>query len=124
MRRANNPQIESALETRALHWTQWRVRDPPKREWQLSHGCRDERTCSYRPNCRHSTFGVCLMICLMICAFGVPAKESALARIETFSPASIDSLRQGRLEDPRTPDLMIEVLPSGRKVWKYERRLA
>ncbi|APR53980.1 DUF4102 domain-containing protein [Sphingomonas koreensis] len=54
----------------------------------------------------------------------MPAKESALARIETFSPASIDSLRQGRLEDPRTPDLMIEVLPSGRKVWKYERRLA
>jgi hypothetical protein len=47
-----------------------------------------------------------------------------MARIATFSPASIDSLRQGRLEDPRTPGLMIEVLPSGRKVWKYERRLA
>lgn len=46
-----------------------------------------------------------------------------MARITTFSPASIYSLRQGRLQDPRTPGLMIEVLPSGRKVWKYERRL-
>ncbi|RSY77900.1 DUF4102 domain-containing protein [Sphingomonas koreensis] len=47
-----------------------------------------------------------------------------MARIATFSPASIDSLRQGRLEDPRTPGLMIEVLPSGGKVRKYERRRA
>ena len=30
----------------------------------------------------------------------------------------------GKLRDARTPGLMSELLPSGKKVWKYERRLA
>lgn len=47
-----------------------------------------------------------------------------MARIATFTPASIDALRKGKLHDPRAPGLTIEVLPSGKKVWKYERRLA
>ncbi|WP_081855875.1 tyrosine-type recombinase/integrase [Sphingomonas sp. UNC305MFCol5.2] len=41
----------------------------------------------------------------------------------TFSPAAIDALTKGKLHDNRTPGLMIEVLGSGKKVWKYERRL-
>lgn len=47
-----------------------------------------------------------------------------MARSATFTPASIDALSKGKLHDPRTPGLSVEVLPSGKKVWKYERRLA
>ncbi len=47
-----------------------------------------------------------------------------MARSATFTPASIDALRKGKLLDPRTPGLAIEVLPSGKKTWRYERRLA
>src|SRR3546814_15975902 len=46
-----------------------------------------------------------------------------MARNATFTPASIDALSKGNLRDPRTPGLMIEVLPSRKKVWKYERRM-
>lgn len=46
-----------------------------------------------------------------------------MAKNITFTPASIDALTKGKLRDPRTPGLMIEVLASGRKIWKYERRL-
>src|SRR3546814_8678043 len=56
-------------------------------------------------------------------ASGEPTKESAMARNATFTPASIDALSKGNLRDPRTPGLMIEVLPSRKKVLKYERRM-
>jgi hypothetical protein len=46
-----------------------------------------------------------------------------MAKNVTFTPAAIDALTKGKLRDPRTPGLMIEVLESGRKIWKYERRL-
>src|SRR3546814_18464040 len=56
-------------------------------------------------------------------ASGEPTKESAMARNATFTPASIDALSKGNLRDPRTPGLMIEVLPSRKQVWKSERRM-
>jgi integrase len=46
-----------------------------------------------------------------------------MAKNGTFTPASIDALSKGKLHDPRTAGLMIEVLPSGKKVWKYVRRM-
>lgn len=36
-----------------------------------------------------------------------------MAKNITFTPASIDALIKGKLCDPRTPGLMIEVLASG-----------
>lgn len=47
-----------------------------------------------------------------------------MAKNVTFTPASIDGLTKGKLRDSRTPGLTIEVLASGRKIWKYERRLS
>lgn len=46
-----------------------------------------------------------------------------MTRSITFTPASIDAVNKGKIYDPRTPGLLIEVLPSGKKVWKYSRRL-
>lgn len=46
-----------------------------------------------------------------------------MARKIPFTPASIDALMSGKLHDPRTAGLMVEVLKSGKKAWKYERRL-
>lgn len=40
-----------------------------------------------------------------------------------FAPAAIDTLQKGCLLDPLTPGLRIEVLASGKKKWKYHRRL-
>lgn len=40
-----------------------------------------------------------------------------------FTPAAIDLLRQGSLLDPLTPGLRIELLASGKKKWKYHRRV-
>ena len=40
-----------------------------------------------------------------------------------FAPAAIDSLQKGWLLDPLTPGLRIEALASGKKKWKYHRRL-
>jgi integrase len=40
-----------------------------------------------------------------------------------LTPAAIDNLTTGRICDPATPGLRIEVLASGRKKWKYRRRL-
>ncbi|WP_454884390.1 tyrosine-type recombinase/integrase [Sphingomonas oryzagri] len=40
-----------------------------------------------------------------------------------FTPASIDALSAGFLQDPMTAGLRIDVLPSGKKVWKFGRRL-
>ncbi len=47
-----------------------------------------------------------------------------MARKKTFTPASIDALNAGILKDPLTPGLIIEVLSSGKKRWKYRRQLA
>jgi len=41
-----------------------------------------------------------------------------------FSPASLDALNTGSIRDPLYPGLGLEVLPSGKKVWKYARRLS
>lgn len=41
-----------------------------------------------------------------------------------FTPSSLDALRAGTLSDPLTPGLKIEILTSGKKKWKYLRRLA
>lgn len=46
-----------------------------------------------------------------------------MARKLAFTPASIDALTEGFLDDPYTPGLRIEVLESGRKAWKIERRV-
>ena len=47
-----------------------------------------------------------------------------MIRNVTFTPASIDALNKGSLKDPLTPGLVIEVLTSGKKAWKYARRVA
>lgn len=41
-----------------------------------------------------------------------------------FAPSSIDTLTSGSLRDPETIGLRVETQPSGRKIWKYERRMA
>lgn len=46
-----------------------------------------------------------------------------MARKQAFTPASLDALSSGRLEDPLTPGLALDVLPSGKKIWKYRRRV-
>lgn len=40
-----------------------------------------------------------------------------------LTPSAIDNLWSNKLEDALTPGLAIEVLPSGKKQWKYRRRL-
>ena len=47
-----------------------------------------------------------------------------MARKLTLTPAAIDNLASGRICDPATPGLRLEALASGRKVWKFRRRLA
>lgn len=42
---------------------------------------------------------------------------------QALTPAAIDNLRSGALQDLLTPGLSIEVAASGRKVWKFYRRL-
>ena len=41
-----------------------------------------------------------------------------------LTPALIDDLRAGKLDDSKTGALSIEVLPSGKKRWHYRRRIA
>jgi integrase len=48
--------------------------------------------------------------------------ESVMTR--TLTPSAIDRLTEGDIKDPSTPGLSIEVLSSGKKVWKYGRRVA
>ena len=50
--------------------------------------------------------------------------ESVMSRKGGFTPASIDALKTGSLADPLMPGLRIEVLASGKKKWKYLRRIA
>ncbi|MDB5581970.1 MAG: hypothetical protein JWR80_7146 [Bradyrhizobium sp.] len=40
-----------------------------------------------------------------------------------FTPSAIDGLRAGRLPDPQTPGLLLECLPSGKKIFRYTRRV-
>lgn len=40
-----------------------------------------------------------------------------------LTASSVESLDAGRLRDVQVPGLRLEVLASGRKVWKYERRI-
>lgn len=40
-----------------------------------------------------------------------------------FTPSAIDALRSGRLNDPKSPGLFIEALASGKKVFRYARRV-
>jgi hypothetical protein len=60
----------------------------------------------------------------MIFRLGMPTMEPVLTRKAAFTPASLDALSQGNIRDPLTPGLAIEVLPSGKKVWKYSRRIS
>lgn len=46
-----------------------------------------------------------------------------MARKDPLVPAAIDELGTGRVRDPLTPGLRIEVLKSGKKRWKFLRRL-
>jgi integrase len=49
--------------------------------------------------------------------------DLAMAEKKTFTPASIDTLGKGILRDPLAAGLFIEVLSSGKKRWKYRRRV-
>ena len=46
-----------------------------------------------------------------------------MGSIQSFTPASIDSLREGKRYDPQIPGLYIQVVGKGRKVWRYRRRV-
>lgn len=46
-----------------------------------------------------------------------------MSKKKRFNPAAIDMLRIGSLLDPLTPGLRIELLASGKKKWKYHRRV-
>jgi integrase len=50
--------------------------------------------------------------------------ESVMTRTQTITPSAVDGLTKGDLKDPNTPGLSVEVLSSGKKVWKYKRRVA
>ena len=47
-----------------------------------------------------------------------------MTRKQTLSPSAIDLLSAGALKYPFTPGLLVHALPSGKKVWKYMRRVA
>ncbi|HEX6783467.1 MAG TPA: integrase arm-type DNA-binding domain-containing protein [Sphingomicrobium sp.] len=47
-----------------------------------------------------------------------------MARKVALTPATIDGLHNGLLADQQTPGLAIEVLGSGKKRWRYRRKLA
>lgn len=51
-------------------------------------------------------------------------KKGRKGRKRQLTPALIDELKAGRLEDPETAGLTIEVLESGKKRWQYRRRIA
>jgi integrase len=47
-----------------------------------------------------------------------------MARRIVLTPASLDELAEGYLVDPQTPGLWIEAGATGRKTWRYRRRLS
>ncbi len=46
-----------------------------------------------------------------------------MAKKTTFTPTGIDALKSGKLADGETPGLFVEVLGSGKKAFKFSRRL-
>jgi len=46
-----------------------------------------------------------------------------VSRFAGFAPAAIDALKKGSLLDPSTPGLRVVALGSGKKKWKYHRRV-
>jgi integrase len=46
-----------------------------------------------------------------------------MAKVQAFTPASVDNLKTGKLNDPTRPGLSIEVTSKG-KLWRYYRRVA
>lgn len=46
-----------------------------------------------------------------------------MVKNQVFAPAALDELKTGSLQDPYTFGLRIEVQKTGRKIWKFERRL-
>lgn len=42
----------------------------------------------------------------------------------TFTPAAIEALRSGKITDPQNPGLFVEATTTGKRVWKYRRRIA
>ncbi len=49
--------------------------------------------------------------------------ESEMPKRIALTPASIDSLARGSLNDSRTPGLSIEAMARGGRIWRYRRRL-
>lgn len=47
-----------------------------------------------------------------------------MRRTQFLCPAAIDRLTTGELKDQSTPGLLIEVLSTGKKVWKFKRRVS
>lgn len=47
-----------------------------------------------------------------------------MAKSISFTPATLDALKNGHLQDPLTPGLMIEVMKSGKKSWRFRRKVA
>ena len=52
------------------------------------------------------------------------SRKARKVRKYQLTPALIDDLNAGKLEDPETGGLAIEVLSSGKKRWRFRRRLA
>jgi hypothetical protein len=42
-----------------------------------------------------------------------------MARKTVFTPASIDAMISGSIADPETRGLSLDVLPSGKKRWRF-----
>jgi hypothetical protein len=53
-----------------------------------------------------------------------PSPKARKGRKYQLTPALIDDLKTGKIEDPETGGLAIEVLSSGKKRWRFRRRLA
>lgn len=51
-------------------------------------------------------------------------RKGKKSKKKELTPALIDDLRVGKLDDSKTGALSIEVLPSGKKRWLYRRRIA
>lgn len=66
-------------------------------------------------------------LCTDLCpdfSTGKSARRAAKTRKRQLTPVLIDELRVGKLDDPETGGLAIEVLPSGKKRWRFRRRIA
>jgi integrase len=57
-------------------------------------------------------------------AQGLTSRRAGKPKKKELTPALIDDLRHGKLDDPKTGALSIEVLASGKKRWLYRRRIA